>query len=391
MSTDRTVRDTLLLVANYDSDVGYAWWLMESFWVALANRYANEMDVVLAYPRISRVPAAIAAAPITLVTCDFTDRSAGAVRAQLQLIRERRVRVMYLTDAPSLHGRYALYRLVGVRRIVVHDHTPGRRTAPGAPVFAIKQALHRLPLFPADALIGVTPFVTRRHREVVGFPPARCFTAENGIPEATSTEQLDVHRAFGIPAERRVLVAVGRAHHVKGITVVLEAMAHLVHQQGRRDVHFLFCGDGPHLGDFQARAAALQITGSVTFAGRQQAVMPILRGCDLAIHASSAEVGYSLSILECMQAGLPLVVSDDESVAGATEHEVTGLLFRTGDAVAAAGAIARLLDDPALAARVGTAAADQVRHRYHLARTHAQLLDAVDHTVGPAWPTPSSR
>jgi len=380
MITDVDTRDSMLLVANYDSDVGYAWWLMEGFWVALANRYAAEAQVLLAYPSISRLPQTIAEAPIEPMVADFTRATLGAVLAQWRLLRARRVRVMYFTDAPSLHWRYALYRLAGVRRIVVHDHTPGRRTAPGASAFAMKRALHRLPLFPADALIGVTPFVSRRHREVVGFPPARCFTAENGIPEATSTERLDVHGAFGIPAERQVLVAVGRAHHVKGIAVVLEAMAQLVHQQARRDVHFLFCGDGPHLEDFRERASALQITDFVTFAGRQQGVMSILRGCNLAIHASLAEVGYSLSILECMQAGLPLVVSDDESVAGATEHEVTGLLFRTGDASSAAAAIARLLDDPALAARIGAAAADQVRHRYHLARTHAQLLEALSRT-----------
>lgn len=381
MSTEQTPRDALLLVANYDSDVGYAWWLMESFWVALAKRYAPVADVVLAYPSITKVPPAIAAAPIAQTLCDFTDRSFIGLRAQLQLIRERRVRVMYLTDAPTFSWRYGLYRLLGVRRIVVHDHTPGRRTAPGPLGFAVKSLLHRLPLFPVDALIGVTPFVSRRHRAVLGFPAARCFVASNGIPEATTTERLDVHKAFGICETRRVLVAVGRAHHVKGITVVLEAMAQIVHQLGRRDVHFLYCGDGPHLADFHERATALRIVDFVTFAGRQRAVMPILRGCDVAIHASSAEVGYSLSILECMQAGLALVVSDDDSVAGATEDGVTGLVFRSGVAESAATAIVRLLENPELAARLGKAASARVRHRFHLTETHAQLLDAMGRIV----------
>jgi glycosyltransferase involved in cell wall biosynthesis len=383
MPSSKTQRDALLLVANYDSDVGYAWWLMESFWVALADRYAPGADVVLAYPSISKVPAAIASAPMELAVCDYSKRSFGELLAQWRLIVSRRARVMYLTDAPSLSWRYALYRLGGVRRIIVHDHTPGRRTPPGRLALAVKKLLHRLPLLPADAMIGVTPYVSRRHREVVGFPADRCFVAENGIPEATSTERLGVHTAFGIPASRRVLVAVGRANHVKGITVVLEAMAKLVHQQGRRDVHFLFCGDGPHLGDFKVRATALGITEFVTFAGRQHDIMPILRGCDMAIHASSAEVGYSLSILECMQARLPLVVSDDESVAGASEHGLTALVFRTGDADSAASALTRLLDEPALAIRLAEAAADRVVNHYSLERTRTRLLQAVECASAP--------
>lgn len=29
----------ILLVANWESDVGYAWWLMENFWATIAQYY----------------------------------------------------------------------------------------------------------------------------------------------------------------------------------------------------------------------------------------------------------------------------------------------------------------------------------------------------------------
>ena len=63
---------TLLLVANYDSGVGYAWWLMESFWVRLAERYHHYNNVVLAYPIISKLPASIMSAPIIVTELDFS-------------------------------------------------------------------------------------------------------------------------------------------------------------------------------------------------------------------------------------------------------------------------------------------------------------------------------
>lgn len=380
--TSRTAyRDALLLVANYDSSVGYAWWLMESFWVALANRYSTEIDVLLAYPSITNVPPNIAEAPIVLKVADFTTTSVRAVIYQLRLLRENRVRFMYFTDAPSYSLRYAFYRLAGVQRIVVHDHTPGHRDIPSALILAIKKLVHRLRWISADAMIGVTPFVSKRHRDVLGFPSERCFTAENGIPFPSTEDRLDVHSTFGIPASRLVLVAVGRAHHVKGIAVILDAMANLIHKRGVRSVHFLFCGDGPHLGDFREKAIELGVVDYVTFAGRQGSITALLNGCDIAIHASLAEVGYSLSILECMRAGLPVVVTDDESVSGATLPGTTGLLFSASNSSAAADAIEHLVQDAALRSSLGAAAKEHVRKNFTLSRTHHQLLEVFEHIL----------
>ena len=44
-------RQTLLLVANYKPDVGYAWWLMENFWVQAAEiGRARGLAPLLVYP-----------------------------------------------------------------------------------------------------------------------------------------------------------------------------------------------------------------------------------------------------------------------------------------------------------------------------------------------------
>lgn len=371
-------RESFLLVANYDSNVGYAWWLMESFWVALATRHSNRYAVILAYPSISRVPDSIGKAPLTLVQQQFGAKGFRQIGAQLRFLRERAVRVMYLTDAPASSWRYALYRLAGVRTIIVHDHTPGNRTVSLPWLLSIKKTLHRVRTCSADAMIAVTPFVRTRHLGVVGFPAERCFVAENGIPFSDETSTLNVHETFQIPTERRVLVASGRAHPVKGISTALDALRILIQDHKRTDVHFLFCGDGPQLGELVSEAQTLGIAEYVTFAGRQSPMLPLLRGCDLAIHPSRAEVGYSLSILEFMLARLPLVVSDDPSVAGAIVPEESGLTFETGNSGAAAQTILRLLDDRALAIRLADSAYHRVRTRYNLDRTHRQLIDAVD-------------
>ena len=87
----------------------------------------------------------------------------------------------------------------------------------------------------------------------------------------------------------------------------------------------------------------LDIEGHVTFAGKRQDVKNILPNCNFAFHPSKAEVGYSLSILEYMQAKLPVVVSDNPSVCGATTHNKTGLIYKDNNLGAACDAIKKLL------------------------------------------------
>lgn len=369
---------SILLVANYDSNVGYAWWLMESFWAEIARRYVPNARITLAYPSVSRIPGAIAGAPIQICTQDMATSRWSSVIGQLRFLRSHGVTVMYITDGAPLSWRYLVFRVAGVRTIVVHDHTPGQRTVPTGVRRWLKRQVHRLPGVTVDGLIGVSDYVHRRHVDAICFPPDRCYVAPNGLPEREVPGAVDVHARFGIPVERQILVSVGRAHQIKGIDTILEAMEELIHRDKRRDVHYLHCGDGPHAAGFADKAAALGLSEFVTFAPHQPDIPGVLRGCGLAIHASTAEVGYSLSILEFMEAGLPLIVSEHPSVSAATEDDVTGVLMRTADATSAAAAIRRLLDSPRVAARMGAAARKHVREHFTLQRTHRALLAALD-------------
>ncbi len=373
----RAQRDGVLLVANFDSDVGYAWWLMESFWARLAEHFANTHTVLLAYPSISRLPSAIEAAPLRAVTFSLAAHS-GSLLDQMRFLRRNRIRIVYFTDLAPLSLRYLLYRLAGVRTLIVHDHTPGVRSRPTGLRRLLKEYLHRLPWVTVDALIGATPFVTSRHVEVNLFPTSRCHTAQNGLPERPPAAKADVRAIFEIPSERQVLVTVGRAHRIKGIELVLDALTVLVVQRGRRDVHLLHIGDGPDLRRFRSHAESAGVASYVSFAGQRSDVRSLLRGSDIAIHASEAEVGYSLAVLEYMEAGLPVIVSDNPSVCGATEPGRTGLHYVSGDVQSAVEAISRLLNDPEFAKGLGREAQSTLRESYSLARTHHQLIEAVN-------------
>lgn len=365
----------VLLVANYDSATGFAWWLMESFWAKLAEYYVESHEVFLAYPQITKVAAAIKSAPLRIVEKDFSKASIRFIFSQCKFLRQNKIRLIYFSDMPVWHWRYALYRLCGVRLIVVHDHTPGVRTQITGWKFVAKRLLHKLPLFGVDSAIGATEFVRHRLIATCGMPPERCYAAPNGLPPVERLPAAaDLHQLFGIPRSRKIMIMSGRAHLYKGVDFALRAMS-LLPAADLQNIHFVFIGSGPDLDFFKQLASELTLDNHCSFPGYQSEVLSLLLGADFAIHPSCGEVGYSLSILEYMRAGLPVIVPDNPSVCGATNNGLTGIIYPDGDAPAARDAIRSLLNDSVMCADMGRASRSH-EQRYTLRETHRALLDA---------------
>lgn len=366
---------TLLLVANYDSGTGYAWWLMESFWARLAEHYHEKCRVVLAYPSISALSKTISSAPLEVVQQDFNGTGILQVLSQCRFLHSNNVDTVYFSDKTTWHWRYVMYRLYGVRVIIIHDHTPGARPPARGLTRLLKKTIHRLPWLSVDGAIGATEYVRQRLIAVNCLPPDRCFAAPNGLPPApVNLEKIDLNTFFCIPANRKILIMTGRADYYKGVDFVLKALAHLK-VTGESSFHFVFVGDGPHLPMFKNTARDLGLAEHVTFTGERTDIPSLLLGADIAVHPSQGEVGYSLSILEYMRAGLPVVVPDNPSVCGATEHEVTGLVYPEGNLRAASNAISRLLNDKLFTKQLGTQA-QAAMQKYSLETTHVELLKA---------------
>jgi glycosyltransferase involved in cell wall biosynthesis len=89
----------------------------------------------------------------------------------------------------------------------------------------------------------------------------------------------------------------------------------------------------------------------------------------------SRREGYGVVAREAMARGRPVVASAVGGLLDAVEDGVTGLLVPPGDAKALRAALERLLGDPALRERLGSAARDVARERFSWdASTEATLL-----------------
>jgi colanic acid/amylovoran biosynthesis glycosyltransferase len=174
----------------------------------------------------------------------------------------------------------------------------------------------------------------------------------------------------GAPAAR--IVTVGRLHASKGHDVLISAVRHLI--DAGRAVSLTIIGAGPEREALESQVRQQGLAGTVTFAGSlsEDEIIEALRASDVFALASHAEP-LGVVYMEAMAVGLPAVGTDAGGVREIITDGVDGLLVPPRDARALAGAIARLLDDPALRARLGAAGRRTIQQRFD-ARAGAATL-----------------
>jgi glycosyltransferase involved in cell wall biosynthesis len=162
-----------------------------------------------------------------------------------------------------------------------------------------------------------------------------------------------------------------------GLEVLLAAFALL--RERVPSARLLIVGDGPEREALERAAAGLGLGPAVTFTGAvAPAAIPALLGqMDVAVapypHAERCYFS-PLKLYEYMAAGLPVVASRVGQVATTIAHGRSGLLCPPGDAEALAAALVRLHADPALRARLGSAARADVVERHTWDAVAARIL-----------------
>lgn len=380
MATSKTKMGNILLVANYESDVGYAWWLMENYWAAMARHFAAlGRTCFIIYPVVNAIPRAIEEAGIRVHRHDFSDPSVSAWRRLRKLIVDNHITAVYLTDRPYHSWRYPLLRLFGVRRIVIHDHTPGERPPVEGLRRFLKTWLYKVPGLLADNFIGVSRFVYDRMTANACVPRERCSYVLNGIEPIQRDTALRYYAndAFNIPRHARIVVTTGRATYYKGIDFVIRCAERVIREHHRNGVHFIHCGSGPDLESFRNLIRERRVDDRFILAGQRSDVRKILQSCDIGIQASKGEA-FSLSILEYLSAGAATIVPDNCGNAEAVENRVNGLLYRTGDLDDAVKCLLELIDDEELRNRLSKAGMESVTNRFHIQRANRELVAVLD-------------
>jgi phosphatidylinositol alpha-mannosyltransferase len=281
------------------------------------------------------------------------------------------------------HGRYD----------VVHVHSP---LTPVLPILAIEEA--DCPVVGTfhtyfDRSIGYT--VARRfcqkRLEMLSAAIAvsnsttvalnRYFDADwRIIPNGIDTDVFrpNVPPPPGVVTDIPTILFLGRFDPRNGLTALIDAFRQ-VKGRGRR-ARLLVVGDGPLREHYYKQANG---DPDIVFAGAVLEGRPSYYAYSSVYACPTTKASFGITLLEAMACETPIVCSDILGFRDVVVHDREALMVPSGDRLALADSLVRVLDDDGLAMRLGTAGR---RHSldYSWARVTSQVLNVYHSVLGRA-------
>lgn len=279
-----------------------------------------------------------------------------------QLIRRERPQIVHTHLFKSdFHGRLAA-RLCKVPVIVstAHNIDAWARRLPLGYIYGLTTRL-------ADQIIAVSDEVRDFQIRYTNTPPAKIATIHNGVDVSAFENQIEngkaVRKELGLSESAPVIGIVGRLERQKDHNTFLEAAVRI--KRSLPEARFLIVGDGSLRGELLSHARALDLLPAALFCGIRKDIPAVLAALDVLVFSSRWE-GLPVTLLEGMAAGLPVVSTAVGGVPGVVIENETALLVSPGSPEALAKASLAVLQDKALAGKLGAAGRQRVFEKYSI-------------------------
>lgn len=184
-----------------------------------------------------------------------------------------------------------------------------------------------------------------------------------------------VRKQYGIGSAAVVIGTVARMAPQKGLNYLIEAIPMISRPDGgtHPETTFIIAGDGPLRPELERLAEVKGLRDKVRFPGYIHDIAEILACFDIFVIPSIAE-GLSITTIEAMAAGLPVVASRVGGLAELVSDGVTGLLVEPRDPAALAQAIKTLVNDRENAVQLGLNGKNFAGERFSLDNMVRQTL-----------------
>ena len=288
--------------------------------------------------------------------------------------RRERIDILHVhTSGPLLYGTAAA-KLARVPAIIsTRHHGPDINNSPRA-IKACALASNRIDRVVCVSADGMA------HAIAEGIRPSKLVTILNGI-------DLDRFDHLG-PNPEGPAVIVARLNPEKDHATLLRAadLACKADPAFRLDI----AGNGPCLNELKALTNHLHLENTVRFLGTIDDIPGLLREASVLV-LSSVKEGISLTILEAMARGLPVVAT---RVGGNPEVVVdgeTGYLVAPGSPGDLADAMLKIRRDPAMAREFGDAGRERAERLFDIRRMIADYETLYEHgNVSRTVPKPTA-
>lgn len=348
-----------------------------------ATALSTDFDVTVVLPGSGPLADELQAAGIRVVTCRMPVLRRGALRPlgmaallgdvvlgtlpALRLVRRHGADGVYVNTV-TLPLWPVLARLAG-RPVICHVHEAERRVAR-----PLRQAMALSPRLAGRAIVN-SRYTGEVLAEVAPRLRARSAVVLNAVRGPAEVPPGRQELTGGVH-----LLYVGRLSPRKGPQVALAALAEL-HRRGVRArlalVGSVFPGYEWFADELRATVRDGGLAGSVDFLGFRSDVWPHLGATDVVLVPSVGEESFGNVAVEAVLAGRPVVVTGEGGLAEATAGYPSAQQVPSGDAVAWADAVERVVGDWARYREQALADSSVAEERHRPDRYADALVEAV--------------
>ncbi|TYP58534.1 glycosyltransferase family 4 protein [Thermosediminibacter litoriperuensis] len=221
-------------------------------------------------------------------------------------------------------------------------------------------------------IITVSYRMAREISRMWGIPPGKIEVIYNGVdPYLIAKYQGNDDECRQKPV---AILNISRLIPEKGVDVFLKACAILVERFSGEDIETVFyiAGNGPLERELKDLAKGLGLEGRVNFLGFCWDIYRIVGNSDMLVLSSRSE-GLSLSLLEAMAMGKPVIATDVGGNPEIVKHGVTGILVPPDNPRALAEAMEYVIRNPGDAGKMARTAHRMVMEHF----THEHMIEAV--------------
>lgn len=214
-----------------------------------------------------------------------------------------------------------------------------------------------------------------------GVAKARVVTVHEGIDLAKveAAPPADLHQELWLPHDAPLVGNVAALVPHKGQRYLVDAAREVLRRQP--DARFIIAGEGELREALTNQIRQHHLEKHVMLTGFRPDVLSVLKAFDLFVMSSITE-GLGTSVLDAMACGKAVVGTSAGGIPEVVVDGETGLIVPPRDPAAMADAIVRLLEDPALRARMGAAGLARVRSDFSAERMAQQTAQTYERLLG---------
>lgn len=221
--------------------------------------------------------------------------------------------------------------------------------------------LKRLAARYTDHVVAVSAALRREIAGQISRPVEGVKLIPNGIDTSRfhpGPRTGDLRERLGVPADAILVGNVARLQEVKNHELLFEAFAPLAMRIP--GLHLVVAGEGPLKQSLLDRAEKLGMAKRVHLIGAEADTAPLYRQFDLYVLPSKGE-GTSMSLLEAMASGIPVVATAVGGTPDLLAHGARGRLVEPGNAAQLEEAMYEVLTGSATASVADVARRDVIR------------------------------